>query len=84
MIGMNCTILCLPISVLIMISQYLSSLFPFAALFALETLPPGVVSTAVGRFQLPSENGFGGFDDSGREVGPGPLRDWGWVACLLA
>lgn len=33
---------------------------------------PGVVSPAVGRLSV--QNGFGGFDDSGREVGAGLLR----------
>lgn len=40
---------------------------------------PGVVSPAVGRLSV--QNGFGGFDDSGREVGAGLLGgtgDCGW------
>lgn len=46
---------------------------------------PGVVSPAVGRLSV--QNGFGGFDDSGREVGAGLLRGDGGglrMLCLLA
>lgn len=47
--------------------------------FALQTLPPGVVSATVGPLSL--LDGFGGFDDPGREVGPGLLRggECGWT-----
>lgn len=44
---------------------------------------PGVVSAAVGGLSL--QNGFGGFDDSGGEVGA-DFSGVGeqWIVCLLA
>lgn len=60
------------------------SVSPCCPLFALQNTSPWcrVHSSE----PLPSENGFGGFDGSVREVGPGPLSGWrwGWVDCLLA